>query len=87
MAESGTDPGPGLRRLQQQILRGDPELLRVPGTQLSVDRRPHNLPGDARVFVGRDDELRQLTDMVPGIAASRRIRGDRLGRKWHGRGR
>ncbi|SPT50215.1 AfsR/SARP family transcriptional regulator [Actinomadura madurae] len=68
VAESGTDPGPGLRRLQQQILRGDPELLRVPGTQLSVDRRPHNLPGDARVFVGRDDELRQLTDMVPGIS-------------------
>src|SRR5690606_11884272 len=37
-AELGTDPGPGLRRLQQQILRGDPDLLRVPGTQLSLDR-------------------------------------------------
>ncbi|MFG2085478.1 tetratricopeptide repeat protein [Spirillospora sp. NPDC048824] len=67
-AESGTDPGPGLRRLQQQILRGDPELLRVPGTQLSVDRRPHTLPHHARVFVGRDDEMRQLMDTVPGIA-------------------
>ncbi|WP_433463630.1 AfsR/SARP family transcriptional regulator [Spirillospora sp. CA-128828] len=65
VAESGTDPGPGLRQLQQQILRGDPELLRVPGTQLSVDRRPHTLPHDARVFVGRDAELRQLMEMVP----------------------
>jgi DNA-binding SARP family transcriptional activator/tetratricopeptide (TPR) repeat protein len=70
VAESGTDPGPGLRRLQQQILRGDPELLRVPGTQLSVDRRPHTLPHRARVFVGRDDELRQLMDAVPGTAGS-----------------
>ncbi|SFP19211.1 DNA-binding transcriptional activator of the SARP family [Actinomadura madurae] len=65
VAESGTDPGPGLKRIQQRILRGDPELLRVPGTQLSVDRRPHTLPHDARVFVGRDDELRQLMEMVP----------------------
>jgi DNA-binding SARP family transcriptional activator/Tfp pilus assembly protein PilF len=65
VAESGTDPGPGMRRIQQQILRGDPELLRVPGTQLSVDRRPHTLPHDARVFVGRDEELRHLMDMVP----------------------
>jgi DNA-binding SARP family transcriptional activator len=67
-AELGTDPGPGLRRLQQQILRGDPDLLRVPGTQLSLDRRPHTLPHRARVFVGRDDEMRQLLDTVPGIA-------------------
>ncbi|TDC82016.1 tetratricopeptide repeat protein [Actinomadura sp. 7K507] len=65
VAESGTDPGPGLKRIQRQILRGDPELLRVPGTQLSVDRRPNTLPHDARSFVGRDDELRQLMDMVP----------------------
>ncbi|QKW38408.1 tetratricopeptide repeat protein [Actinomadura sp. NAK00032] len=68
VAESGTDPGPGMRQIQQQILRGDPELLRVPGTQLSVDRRPHTLPHDARVFVGREDELRQLMDMVPMAA-------------------
>ncbi|MFA1548265.1 AfsR/SARP family transcriptional regulator [Actinomadura chokoriensis] len=65
--ELGTDPGPGLRRLQQQILQGDPDLLRVPGTQLSVDRRPHTLPHHARVFVGRDEEMRQLMDTVPGI--------------------
>ena len=67
--ESGTDPGPGLRRLQRQILQSDPELLRVPGTRLSVDRRPHTLPHRARMFVGRDDELRQLMDMVSGPAA------------------
>jgi tetratricopeptide (TPR) repeat protein len=35
-----------------------------------VDRRPHTLPHDARVFVGRDDELRQLMDAVPGTAGS-----------------
>ncbi|WP_433473930.1 tetratricopeptide repeat protein [Spirillospora sp. CA-142024] len=68
VAESGTDPGPGLRQLQQRILRSDTALLRVPGTQLSVDRRPHNLPPDARVFVGREDELRQLMDTAPGVA-------------------
>ncbi|SNR25896.1 AfsR/SARP family transcriptional regulator [Actinomadura mexicana] len=65
--ESGTEPGPGLRQLQQQILRSDPALLRVPGTQLSVDRSPHTLPHDPRVFVGRDEELRQLMDMVPAV--------------------
>ncbi|MEU4820760.1 tetratricopeptide repeat protein [Actinomadura sp. NPDC023710] len=65
--KSGTDPGPGLRQLQQRILRSDPALLRVPGTQLSVDRRPHNLPHDPRVFVGRDEELRHLIDMVPAL--------------------
>ncbi|WP_067793688.1 AfsR/SARP family transcriptional regulator [Actinomadura formosensis] len=63
--ESGTDPGPGLRDLQQRILRTDPALLRVPGTQLNVDRPPHNLPHDSRAFAGRDAELRQLLDMVP----------------------
>ncbi|MEV3923152.1 AfsR/SARP family transcriptional regulator [Actinomadura coerulea] len=65
--ESGTEPGPGLRQLQQRILRSDPALLRVPGTQLSVDRSPHTLPHGPRVFVGRDEELRQLMDMVPTV--------------------
>ncbi|WP_235037183.1 tetratricopeptide repeat protein [Actinomadura sp. K4S16] len=65
--ESGTEPGPGLRQLQQRILRSDPALLRVPGTQLSVDWSPHTLPHDPRVFVGRDEELRQLMDMVPAV--------------------
>ncbi|NKZ02941.1 AfsR/SARP family transcriptional regulator [Actinomadura latina] len=63
--ESGTDPGPGLRDLQQRILRGDPALLRVPGTRFSVDRPPHNLPHDSRAFVGRDEEVRQLLDVAP----------------------
>ncbi|MFI0479079.1 AfsR/SARP family transcriptional regulator [Actinomadura sp. 9N215] len=63
--EFGTDLGPALQELQQRILRTDPALLRVPGTQLNVDQRPHNLPHDVRAFVGREEELRQLLDAVP----------------------
>ncbi|WP_067452605.1 AfsR/SARP family transcriptional regulator [Actinomadura macra] len=67
--EMGTDPGPGLRDLHQRILRADAELLRVPGTRLAVDRRPHNLPPDVPAFTGRHAELRQLLDAVPATAS------------------
>ncbi|TYB45345.1 AfsR/SARP family transcriptional regulator [Actinomadura chibensis] len=65
--EFGTDIGPALQELQQRILRNDPALLRVPGTQLNVDQRPHNLPYDQRAFVGREEELRRLLTAAPTV--------------------
>ncbi|MFC9972599.1 tetratricopeptide repeat protein [Spirillospora sp. NPDC127200] len=65
--ELGTDPGRGLQELQSRILRNDPTLLRVPGIRLAMeDRRPNNLPPDARAFTGRQQEIRQVCDETPG---------------------
>ena len=71
--ELGVDPGPELRRLQQAILAGDPELLRPPGAAGSAgqaarrDREPlhepvvpRQLPTATRYFAGRAGELRRL---------------------------
>ncbi|MCP3800651.1 NB-ARC domain-containing protein [Allokutzneria sp. A3M-2-11 16] len=56
--ELGTDPGPALRKLHQQILREDPALA------LSAPRS--DLPGDVADFTGRADEIRQLLDVSSG---------------------
>jgi DNA-binding SARP family transcriptional activator len=45
--EVGVDPGPELRRLQQAILAGDPELLRRPGDQAGGPAGPPG-PADRR---------------------------------------
>ncbi|WP_165950478.1 tetratricopeptide repeat protein [Actinomadura sp. GC306] len=62
---SGTEPSPVLRDLQRRILRGDPALLRVPGTLLGAARPPRFLPHDVPRFTGREAELRQLMAAVP----------------------
>ncbi|WP_086820742.1 AfsR/SARP family transcriptional regulator [Allokutzneria sp. NRRL B-24872] len=56
--ELGTDPGPALRQLHQQILREDPALA------LSAPRS--DLPGDVADFTGRAEEIRQLLDISAG---------------------
>ncbi|MUN37146.1 AfsR/SARP family transcriptional regulator [Actinomadura litoris] len=68
--EMGTEPGQGLRELHQRILRADPGLLRVPGTQLAVDRRPHNLPSDVAAFTGRDEQLQALLRIARAAPAT-----------------
>jgi DNA-binding SARP family transcriptional activator len=65
--ELGIDPGPGLRSLQQKILRSDPELS-VPGSGLVVAAgtdglalgTPAQLPAGLPDFTGREAELAHL---------------------------
>ena len=79
--ELGVDPGPELRRLQQAILAGDPELLRPPGAAGSAgqaarrDREPlhepvvpRQLPTATRYFAGRAGELRRLAALLADAA-------------------
>ncbi len=76
--ELGLEPGPELRRLQEAILAHDPAIAAVP-----VDRRRRgNLPALSTSFVGREDELGQVSDLLhehrlvtltgpPGVGKSR----------------
>ncbi|BCJ74970.1 SARP family transcriptional regulator [Catellatospora sp. IY07-71] len=60
----GVEPGPALRRLQQQILNDDPALL----PQTGAGRR--FLPWDVPDFTGRADELRWLDDYSRQVTTS-----------------
>ena len=76
--ELGLEPGPELRRIQDAILAHDPAIAAVP-----VDRRRRgNLPALATSFVGREDELGEVTALLqehrlvtltgpPGVGKSR----------------
>ena len=76
--ELGLEPGPDLRRLQEAILAHDPAIAAVP-----VDRRRRgNLPAQSTSFIGREQELDQLTSLLhehrlvtltgpPGVGKSR----------------
>jgi predicted ATPase/DNA-binding SARP family transcriptional activator len=76
--ELGLEPGPELRRLQEAILAHDAAIAAVP-----VARRRHdNLPAPATSFVGRGDELAQVSGVLlehrlvtltgpPGVGKSR----------------
>jgi DNA-binding SARP family transcriptional activator/tetratricopeptide (TPR) repeat protein len=68
--ELGLEPGPELRRLQEQILHSAPDLEVAPAREL-VPR--NNLPGDVPDFTGREAEMVRLLaavprDGVPGVA-------------------
>ncbi|GAA1897576.1 AfsR/SARP family transcriptional regulator [Actinomadura bangladeshensis] len=56
--ENGTEPGPGLRELQERILRRDVGLAATPRPEGAP---PDTLPPDIDDFTGRDDELGALT--------------------------
>lgn len=75
----GTEPGPALRRLHQEILRGgEAAPTRLEPTQKPATRRagsdrggaaaapgsPRQLPNNTGAFVGRDRELAQLASLV-----------------------
>jgi len=70
--ELGTEPGTGLRELQQRILTADPGLAAAERGRLAAGSRepvvPHQLPGTVRHFTGRAGELTALTGL-PGTAA------------------
>jgi DNA-binding SARP family transcriptional activator/tetratricopeptide (TPR) repeat protein len=56
--EHGTEPGPGLRELHEQILRRDVGLAATPRREGAP---PDTLPPDIDDFTGRDEELGALT--------------------------
>ncbi|MDU9001817.1 BTAD domain-containing putative transcriptional regulator [Streptomyces mirabilis] len=69
--ELGTDPGPAVQRLHQQMLTADPSLaasstLSVPGPGVAVV--PHQLPAAVAHLVGRVRALAALTAQVESAA-------------------
>lgn len=57
LTELGQEPGPELRRVEQQVLANRPIDLAAPGPGHTP---PAQLPHDARGFTGRGPELRRL---------------------------
>lgn len=72
IGEQGTEPGPALAELHQRILNRDPQLeVRAAGQRPGRAARPDTLPPPAADFVGRADEIAQLTGPdggLPGVA-------------------
>jgi DNA-binding SARP family transcriptional activator/TolA-binding protein len=74
--ELGTEPGPELRGLHQQILSADPALdLPAPQRPAAAQGRvvPRELPAGVRHFTGREGELAALTRVLDEPAAGRGI--------------
>ncbi|WP_433531145.1 BTAD domain-containing putative transcriptional regulator [Micromonospora sp. CA-263727] len=69
-AELGADPGPGLLRIQEAILRQDESLwvsvARAPALTAAAGRAPssRNLPAAISSFVGRDAERARLNALL-----------------------
>lgn len=61
LAELGQEPGPELRRVEQQILAGGTVDLASPGGGRTP---PAQLPHDARGFTGRESELERLDGLL-----------------------
>ncbi|WP_281284745.1 AfsR/SARP family transcriptional regulator [Nonomuraea mesophila] len=70
--ELGIEPGPELRRVQQEMLRGAPILVRSEQPTVSGEQSagPAELPGDVETFTGRSDEIARLRAAL--TAAGRR---------------
>jgi DNA-binding SARP family transcriptional activator len=74
--ELGVDPGPGLGRLYEAILRADPQLdhatapgvpeAAAPASGARPVMPPRQLPGGASAFTGRRDELGRLDEFLTG---------------------
>ena len=66
--ELGAEPGTGLRRLHQQILAADPVLAAAePGRRPAggvASAAPWELPAPVPHFVGRENELKELTGLL-----------------------
>jgi predicted ATPase/DNA-binding SARP family transcriptional activator len=60
--ELGLDPSPRMRRLEEQVLRGELEPVR----SRQVERRRHVLPARATSFVGRDELLALVRKTLAG---------------------
>jgi DNA-binding SARP family transcriptional activator/Flp pilus assembly protein TadD len=68
--ELGAEPGTGLRQLHQQILVADPVLaVAEPWRRTAAavaPAAPWELPGPVPHFVGRENELKELTGLLDG---------------------
>jgi hypothetical protein len=65
--ELGAEPGPELQELHQQILAGDPALVRPgPGASAPTGPVPRELPSDVAAFTGRARELAELDQILLG---------------------
>ncbi len=63
--ELGVDPGPALRRLQEQILAADPELAGPRWAARPISMAvPWQVPADVAAFAGRTGELAELDRML-----------------------
>jgi DNA-binding SARP family transcriptional activator len=67
--ELGTDPGPPLQALHQQILRADPSLTAPRPAMRAAAPVPRELPGDVPAFTGRAAELAELDRLLAIPAA------------------
>ncbi|MCP2246216.1 DNA-binding transcriptional activator of the SARP family [Lentzea aerocolonigenes] len=63
--ELGLEPGPELRKIHAQILKGD----------LHLPRRPEQLPPDLADFTGRAAEIARILDVLPGTVGITGMRG------------
>ena len=72
VAELGIEPGPGLRRVHEQVLAADP-LLDLPAPARAAATR--TLPRDSAAFSGRGRELAQLLAGIDSRAASGAVVG------------
>jgi DNA-binding SARP family transcriptional activator/tetratricopeptide (TPR) repeat protein len=69
VGETGAEPGPELRSVQQQILTADP-ALQLPATAAAApaSASPQQLPADVSAFAGRAGELAELDRILLGRA-------------------
>jgi DNA-binding SARP family transcriptional activator/tetratricopeptide (TPR) repeat protein len=67
IGELGIEPGPELRELQERILAGDTELLSPVRQAVAVGPVvvPRQLPAATGHFVGRETELKVLSELLP----------------------
>jgi hypothetical protein len=68
--ELGADPGPELAELHRLVLAGDPTLTAPAAVVAEPAVVPRQLPAVPRLFVGRDEELRRLDDVLARAPAS-----------------
>jgi DNA-binding SARP family transcriptional activator len=74
--ELGVDPRPGLRELQQRILRADPALAEPPAAEpepAAAPVRPAQLPATVPDFTGRSAFVTELGEVLASADASGRV--------------
>ncbi|MFV9633373.1 BTAD domain-containing putative transcriptional regulator [Mycobacterium neumannii] len=64
--ELGADPSPALQQVHMQLLEGDPERVAPPAAApAAVSARPRmNLPRRSTSFIGRDDDVAHVLDVL-----------------------
>jgi DNA-binding SARP family transcriptional activator/tetratricopeptide (TPR) repeat protein len=71
--ELGTEPGPDLQGLHQQMLAGDPGLAAAPGRPAEPEPPPaevrFSLPPGPAAFTGREDEVERITGAGAAVRA------------------